>query len=151
LIKIATELDVPVLNDVYAHDDVWPWISDDYTPEKARYTLGSEVVSLPRSLILTDGKGVAFLFKIINGITFDVHIAILPDARGTHGIECGKMAVEWIFKYTTCRKIIGYLPVTNRRAIHYALKCGFEKEGCIKKSFFKNGELIDQHLVGRSK
>jgi RimJ/RimL family protein N-acetyltransferase len=59
--------------------------------------------------------------------------------------------IKWVFENTTCRKLISWAPEGNQRAYDFAIKAGLVDEGVCKKSFIKNGVLLDQHLMGIGK
>jgi RimJ/RimL family protein N-acetyltransferase len=62
-------------------------------------------------------------------------------------IECGL----WMFNNTPCQKIITNIPSFNRPAKLLALKCGMKQEGLITKTFMKNNQIYDVHLMGITK
>lgn len=150
-VRIATTNDLPFLRALYAHDDVWPHIKDDFTPESIRDFVADIVFTDPSSFILTDGKSGAFQLKKMNGTMFEVHTSILPEYRGANGIEFGQAAIDWMFDNTRCEQILSFIPIHNRAAVLYALKCGFRKICVIYKSIKIDGAFVDQYLVGRAK
>jgi RimJ/RimL family protein N-acetyltransferase len=153
MIRKAIDEDKNLLNEIYSHEAVWPWIKDDNVTEEFRYKLGEMIFDTTKSnsIILTDGKFISFWLKPMNSICYEVHTAVTPDGRGQYAIDIGEQAINWMFDNTNCRKIISYIPVDNRAATLFSLKCGFKKEGLITDSFLKDGKIINQHIVGRAK
>jgi RimJ/RimL family protein N-acetyltransferase len=87
----------------------------------------------------------------VNCITYDVHIALLPEARGMAKIICEE-AIDWIFNATDKPiRLIASIPEFNKYAIKLATDTGMEFIGINKMSFLKNGKLFDQHMFGISK
>lgn len=89
-------------------------------------------------------------FIPINAVTWNPHIAILPEYRG-HGTDAMKAGVTWMFENTPCRKIVAYPPAFNTRMIRVFEKCGFKMEGVSPKSFPWHGVLRDRVLMGLEK
>lgn len=89
-------------------------------------------------------------FVQVNAVTWNPHIAILPEYRG-HGTEAMKSGVEWMFKNTPCRKVVAYPPAFKARMIRVFEKCGFKVEGVSPKSFSWHGVLRDRVLMGIEK
>lgn len=91
-----------------------------------------------------------FIGEPRNVICYEVHIALLPEAKG-NAVEISKGAIEWMFSHTWCQRLTASIPEFNKLAIRLANKLGMEFIGINKKSFLKNGALFDQHLYGISK
>lgn len=88
--------------------------------------------------------------KPVNSITYDCHIALLPEACGI-AVDICKGAIQWIFRNTKCLRLIASVPEYNKLAIRLARESGMEFMGINKKSFLKEGRLFDQQLFGISK
>jgi len=63
------------------------------------------------------------------------------------GREMIKSALKWLLN-TNIYKINISIPIIYQSTINTAKKIGFIDEGMNRKSFFKNGEYHDQHLLG---
>lgn len=88
--------------------------------------------------------------KPVNGITYDCHIALLPEAAGI-AVDICKGAIKWMFNNTKCLRLVASVPEYNKLAIRLARESGMELMGINKKSFLKNGILFDQLMFGISK
>lgn len=87
----------------------------------------------------------------VNHITLDVHVALLPEAKGK-AVDISKSAIKWIFDNSDkVLRLIASIPQYNHLAIKLAEKVGMELIGTNSKSFMKNGVLYDQLLFGISK
>lgn len=86
-----------------------------------------------------------------NHVSLDVHVALLPDARGK-AVEICKGAMQWVFQNSQkIMRMTASIPDYNRLAIRLAKQVGMEYIGVNKKSFMREGVLYDQHLYGISK
>ncbi len=87
----------------------------------------------------------------VNHVCLDVHVALLPEARGK-AVEICKGAMQWVFENS--QKIVrmtASIPDYNKLSIRLAKQVGMEFIGINRKSFLKDGVLYDQHFYGISK
>ena len=130
-----------VILDVVVNDD----ISDDVSKNH-------EIQQLPQTfecLGIYQDEEIKGLFMLVpqNAVTAEIHTCLL--LRGKEAFQAGLLLLDYLFsKY---QKAISYTPSTNKKALFYALRLGFKKEGVLTQSFLKNGELLDQTLVGLTK
>lgn len=89
-------------------------------------------------------------FMPINNVSWNPHIAILPEHRG-RGTEVMKAALAWMFENTACEKVVAHPPAYNSKMIKVFEKCGFRLEGCSPKSFRWNGIMHARLLYGLEK
>ena len=137
--------DIKVINrvilDVAVNDD----ISDDASKNH-------EIQQLPHTfecLGIYQDEEIKGLFMLVpqNAVTAEIHTCLL--LRGKEAFQAGELLLDCLFsKY---QKAISYTPSTNKKALFYALRLGFKKEGVLTQSFLKNGKLLDQTLVGLTK
>lgn len=139
--------DVDIINSIILNPFVNSDISDDPT-------FGRKIKTLPPHFewlgVYENGQlhGVYALVPQ-NAVTAEIHTCLLPSIRGKQALQAGKLLLDHLFsKYS---KAISYVPATNQKAKFYALMLGFQSEGVNKKSYLKNGMLIDQLLVGLTK
>lgn len=130
-----------VILDAAVNDD----ISDDAS-------MSHEIQQLPHAFeclgIYQDGE-IKGLFMLVpqNAVTAEIHTCLL--LRGKEAFQAGQLLLDYLF--SNYQKAISYTPSTNKKALFYALRLGFKKEGVLTQSFLKNGELLDQTLVGLTK
>lgn len=130
-----------VILDVAVNDD----ISDDASKNH-------EIQQLPHTfecLGIYRDEEIKGLFMLVpqNAVTAEIHTCLL--LRGKEAFQAGRLLLDYLFsKY---QKAISYTPSTNKKSLFYALRLGFKKEGVLTQSFLKNGELLDQTLVGLTK
>lgn len=89
-------------------------------------------------------------FIPINAVTWNPHIAILPEHRGK-GTETMKAGIEWMLENTGFQKLVAYPPEYNKPMIRVFEKCGFKCEGYSPASILKNGVLHGRYLMGRGR
>ena len=83
--------------------------------------------------------------------SYIVHTCILKALRGRKAIILGKKAINFCFNELNINKLVSYVPSYNRKALFYALLCGFKKEGLITKAYQLNSQLFDITVVGLTK
>lgn len=89
-----------------------------------------------------------WVIKSENSVTLDIHCNILERYR-EHSVEAGNHFFNYIFdKYPVIKKLNCKIPVTFKDVYHYAKKFGLKDEGIDRKSYIKNGEIIDRHILG---
>jgi RimJ/RimL family protein N-acetyltransferase len=143
--------DMNLIAETITHPRIYPHVSDDLSPGRdsfvpcdhtALYYLGVwdelEFLGL-------------WMFAPQNSICWEVHTCLLPHAWGAVAIEATIGAANYIFENTECRRIITTVPRTNLLALRLAKKAGLTQYGVNERSFLKNGELVDQILLGISK
>lgn len=87
----------------------------------------------------------------VNHVTMDVHVALLPCAKG-NAVDICKGAMKWLFNNSNrVIRLTSLIPEYNQLAIKLAEKVGMELIGVNKKSFQKNSQVFDQHYYGISK
>ena len=86
----------------------------------------------------------------VNEETLDVHLALLPNARG-HALNICKEAIRWTFENLKVYRLVSTIPVMNKHAIKLAEKVGMEFIGIKEKSFIKNDYAHDQYLFSMNK
>lgn len=89
-------------------------------------------------------------FHQVNSITWTPHLAILPEHRGK-GSDVLRMATEWMFERTACRKLFAAPPAYNTAMIRCFEKSDFNLEGRSPRSFQWQGQLYDRVLMGKEK
>lgn len=88
----------------------------------------------------------AFLLIPQNSVTVEIHTCLLPILHGAQAVQAGQLLLDLIF--TDYKKAITHVPIDNRRAAWFAANLGFRLEGINRKSFLKDGQLLDQKIMG---
>lgn len=152
MIRQAMLSDLAAVNYVMRHPDVYPMTMYDGKVRVDDFSADKLIRCGPPTYVLIDDCNCFVSVSVPeNSVTWVVHENVLPDARGKKAVKiCNEMA-SWMFKNTPCQKLIGYTPVSHRRAVVFAQMCGFKIEGRIKNSILINGNLEDLYVVGLGK
>jgi RimJ/RimL family protein N-acetyltransferase len=137
-----------VVREILAHPAIWPHIHDDGATEPNPVDHESLYW-----LLVTDEQGPAgaFLLHAHNLVTYEVHTCLLPRIWGPKAKQAAQLGRAWMFANTPCQKIVTNVPQDNPAALRFAKRCGMTLEGVNRKSFLKNGQLLDQHVLGLTK
>lgn len=150
-VRRAIISDADIVKKIYGHEDIWPYIVDDGSPDIDKLNF-ADVLKNPNIYFLiveeNDYPVALFLFHPWNSITYEMHSAVLPEYRGAGSKEAAYLAGMWMFNNTSCLKIVTLVPKPNYAARALAKICGMKQEGYISKSFLKNGTLFDQYIFG---
>lgn len=150
-INIERCFDYPLLSSIARHPSVYSRMADDYSPAPDQYSVptGDHLIYLLASL---DGDpGGFWCFVPQNRICYEVHTVLLPKLFGKPARIAAKMAADWMWGNTLCRRIWTNVPVHNRLALRFAKAAGMTEFGTNVKSCQKNGRLVDQIMLGMSK
>lgn len=153
-IKRAGVEDAAFIRGLYSDPEIFDAVSDDYSPKPSEidYAAFLESPLLYALIPMLDGQGVGCLVFIPwNGVTYELHTIILPAFRGKTAVDAAKAAGQWMFDHTRCMKVVTHVPMGNLPAITLAIRCGMKQEGINRRSYLKNGKLIDQYIYGFSK
>lgn len=139
--------DMGLVRAVLAHPAIWPHIHDDGVKEPAPV----DHASLYWMLVTNPDVAGVFLLHPHNTATYEVHTCLLPVIWGAQAKEAAQLCRAWMFTHTPCQKLITHVPAYNAVALRFARQCGFTVEGLNRKSFLRNGVLLDQHVLGLTK
>ena len=82
----------------------------------------------------------------LNWTTWIPHIIIKPEYRGSGSEQWGRMVVQYMKERIPEVTFLVMSPY--EAAKEYALRMGFQLIGVLPKSIKKNGELMDQYILG---
>lgn len=152
--NLERTFDAELVRAVIAHPGVKPhtWEGDGEPPVPLHESI---YYLVPKEERHSDGAVADVTLGIVafipvNPVTWNPHLAILPEHRGA-GTEALKLALQWMFQHTACRKVVAYPPIFNAPMIRVFEKCGFRREGLSPLSFLWNGELHHRVLMGIEK
>ena len=150
MVTIERTSDIDTIKSIVSHNDIYPFISDDYSPLATDY---EPIIDDSIYWLLIKNSGVLcglFMIHQSNGITCEVHTCVLPEHRGSKTILYTKNLFDWVFSSTHFKKIITHVPSFNRAALLLAEKSGMKREGINRLSFLKTGQIYDQFLLGKT-
>lgn len=99
--------------------------------------------------VFVDGLIGFFMLHAETDSMLSVHVNILKEHR-SHGRKAVDMLIDAFNNDfdESIRKLTARIPVIYPEVIRFTERAGFEKEGLCKKSIMKNGELVDQVIMG---
>ena len=150
-VRRATVSDNETIKGIYADKSVWPFVTDDgaLDIQAINFTDALNNQGVYFIIVEDNNKPVGiFLFNPWNTVCYEMHSAVLPEYRGQGSMEAARLAGMWMFSNTLCQKLVTQIPVTNYAAHALAKVGGMVQEGINRKSFLKNGNLIDQYIYG---
>lgn len=143
--------DYELVRQIMTHPRVYPHITDDGSPEADDY---SPIQSDQVWYVLVCEEAVTLgLWMLVpqNSICFEIHTCLLPVAYGGLARRAAELMAAWIWANTPCRRLVTTVPETNRLALRFAVRAGMQEYGRNPKSFMKDGQLLDQLLLGMSR
>lgn len=154
MIKRLTVENVAEVNALMRDPEIYPFIIDDSCPAPEEF---DATEALENRRIYTAGwyehdklvglwMGIPWSF-----IMYQVHICISVLYRGRAMVEATEDAIKWMFMSSPCRKMIALVPNNNKRMKMAMKALGFDREGRLKGSYLKDGELIDEVVYGLQK
>lgn len=152
-IKIERTEDVTLITSILSHPEIKDLVSDDGEVTvplhpQLYYLLPKIEIGVEPGMIEERVIG-CLAFVPINHITWNPHIAILPQYRGI-GTQAMELGMKWMFKNTRCKKLIANVPEYNVPMLRVFEKCDFKREGYSPDSLMKNGQLHGRILMGRN-
>jgi len=149
--KRCSKKDRLAVNRLLADESVWPMASEDGTTTFDRYHSADQYLMSEICYVLMPREDIVFIGFPRYRVQYEVHISMLPSARGRTGIRAGRKAIEYMWQNTSARKLVGFIPAYNKAAIKFAELTGFKKEGILSKSFKKDGKMHDMVIFGINK
>ena len=134
--------------EILTHPSIYSTIKDDYSALREDFYIPEDMAVLV--CYVDDQPASCLTLQQMNGITWDVHVQILPEYREM-SLELGHKMLNWIWENTTAEKLVAFISFKYENVKRYAERMGFEVEGISKNSIRIEGELIDQWLMGISK
>jgi len=139
------------VNRILSDESVYPLASEDGTAPQDRYRCGDQYLASDRCYVLMPREDIVFIGFPRYSVQYEVHISMLPSARGRPGVKAAKKAIEYMWKRSTALKLVGFVPEYNKAAIKFGHLVGFKTEGTLSKSFRKYGKMHDMIILGINK
>ena len=150
-VSISITHDTGAVNAIIRHPKVYPYISDDHSPEAKDYDCFELMESAGAwFLLVKPGPLGVFCVHAHTRSICEIHTCLLPIARG-RAREIGLKVVEFVFENLPCEKLITWVPEDNRLARKLALDVGMREEGFSPKSWRKGGRMLGRYLLGIEK
>jgi hypothetical protein len=150
-VKIFRSRDYRAIRQLATHARIFPHACDDFTanPEAWQPTESELIVYL----LASDDRGPFGLgvFAPDNWACWKAHMGFLPCSYGNLALSSFKNMLEWMWRETQARRLVGEIVRDNTLAIRFARRAGFEIYGINKRSKLRGGVLVDQVCLGISK
>lgn len=135
---------------ILTHEKVYGRASDDFAPPVAEFKPRMDGVIYV--LLKRDGLALGLWALMPHSpILFEVHTCLLPHAWGETAIEAVPGFLDWVWKNTTCERLITSIPEFNRAAKRFAERGGMVQYGLNPKAFKKTGTLHNVLMLGLSR
>lgn len=148
--KRLTITDCEIANQIMHHPEVYPYMCDDFA-DPSHTQLGTFFLQISNVWLVQVDEHILLLAVPRTHTICECHIMIKPEGRTAQAVKKVKEAAFWFFNESKYEKLIGHVPFCNKRAMIFALLVGMSLEGVCKKSFKKNGKLLDQWILGLEK
>lgn len=89
-----------------------------------------------------------FFLHALNKTALQIHAHIIKKYRKKFAKEAGRQIISYFVNETEYQKLLAEIPVIYTNVYHYTKSFGFVDEGLNRKSFTKDGKIIDQFRLG---
>ena len=144
--------DLELVRKILVIPRIWRWVTDDGAPELEDFT-PAQAAEHTWYVIVWDVAELLglFIFHPHNSVTWEVHTCLLPKSWGERAQQAAVGVQAWMWSQTDWQRIVTTVPANNRLALRFARRAGMVEYGINPKSWLKDGELHDQHLLGISR
>ena len=133
------------INKVILHPEIFKVVAEyNQTPEDFKTDVNSDAWVLVK--VKDEIIGV-YVLHPHNSTTSEIHAHILPEFRKDYALESGSKILEW-FLDTEYQKLIAQVPDIYPNVKNFCIANGFIVEGVNRKSYKKNGVVMDLTLLG---
>lgn len=148
MIEAKRTFNKQLVRDIITHPDIFKTIAED------GFKLKDVDVNCVRDcwLVMDNGSQVVGVYKLHphNSTTLQIHAHVLPEYRKEHSQDTGIEALRWILEEgpREYEKVIAIIPCIYENVKRFTCSQGFIVEGINRKSYRKNGRIVDQWLLG---
>lgn len=143
MIKAERTYDVALIWSIVFQPELWESVTEDNPP-----TFKPDVINEAWVLItLKDEPIGCYNLHSLNTVCWQIHAFILPEHRN-HSKESGRAVLKWALDNIDFLKLQAVIPELYPNVYHFTLHQGFTDEGLQRKSYMKNKQLHNQHLLG---
>jgi len=131
---------------IIKHPEMYADLIDDGSPDRDDFVIPPTWTNVT-AYFNNEPAGFACIAPL-NYVTAEIHFGVLPEYR-YRAVSIGKKVIEWIWENTAFQKVIAQ--THQDRVARFTVAVGFDVEGTNRRSFSKDGELIDQTYLGVQK
>jgi hypothetical protein len=145
-ITIERTVNYDLVRRIIVHPRMYSWLVADGAPSKFVILRGE----FPWYVLIRDGDELLGIFILVplNGVCWEVHACLLPNAWGVRTREACRQGIDWLAKNSPCVKVIANICSENRLALGLARRLGAKIIGVNETSILRGGQLKDQVIVG---
>ena len=139
-----------LVESVLTEPDLWDAISEDDGGAPEDYCIDLDGMYAIALLGGEEDELIGFVLgRHYTDTIIETHVAISPKHWGNEdNVELGREAIQLLLEASGADKLVASIPVTDKEVLRFAQRVGFQREGINKKSFRRDGELLDQYYVG---
>lgn len=115
--------DASPANEILNHPEIHSWIAGDYKG----FVDIQPIIDNHDNVVLYHENGVATFLKLQNGF-YEMHIAVLPEARGQWVRKASEFCFRYMFTHTDAIELITRCPQNNEAAYYSAVASGMKLE-----------------------
>ena len=148
-ISLAVVEDEDLIKSIMFIPEIWAAVAEDDLDQDEYFIVPNDLwlgVFVESELI-----GL-FRFHVMNGVTLQMHIHILPEHRGKYAMKAAREMWKWFLSGTNINKdfvkVTTSVPVIWPRVKKFSEINGFREEGLNRMSYKKNGIIMDQWMLG---
>ena len=145
MIAIRT-YDAEIIEGLMRMPDIWATVAEDgQNPDDFKADCEGECW-----LLMMDGENFVGAYNLHshNSVTVEIHAHVLPTHRKQYSYATGIAALQWVTDNTNYQKVVAVIPTIYENVKRFTCSFGFQEEGINRKSYLKNGEIVDQWLLG---
>ena len=138
---------VALADAILTSDGIWDGIHDDRAPEARNFTFAPMIESKDAyAMMMNDALGPIglCLFTPMTSAMCQVHVAVLPKARGKRAALGFREAAKWAGRHLPYAVVLGF--THDRKANIVANAFGMRRAATIPHSFLLGGKYLDQTL-----
>ena len=148
-ISLAVVEDEDLIKSIMFIPEIWAAVAEDDLDQDEYFIVPNDLwlgVFVESELI-----GL-FRFHVMNGVTLQMHIHILPEHRGKYAMKAAREMWKWFLSGANINKdfvkVTTSVPVIWPRVKKFSEINGFREEGLNRMSYKKNGIIMDQWMLG---
>ena len=140
--------DADIVSEIIADESVFATAKDDSVTDPYAFVRGA--LKNEHNIWLMPEENSLIMFRLMNGIMAEMHIAVKKESRNKTRIACIK-ACDWLFNNSEIKKVISMIRSTHLASVSLAFECGMKQEGLISEGMQVDGELVDLIVLGATK
>lgn len=152
MIELREIDDIGLIESVLTDDEMWCRISEDgQSREDFKVLDKDEYLWIG---VYAEGTFIGiYFFHPLNYTTLQIHAHILRDFRADYAKLAGREIVKYFANDLpkNWQKLVAEIPTIYKNVYHYTKNQGFTDEGINRKSYTKNGQIIDQYRLGMTR